>query len=109
MVDTNLGYPANADNIQVSVVRINRINFAYQLPGIPVSRGKSLLIRARFTNAGLILVGPTQASAIDANQSALLQANEWVAYRVKNANVMYVSGNAAGDLVEISAEWSQGD
>lgn len=105
-VFARFGYPDNATGIQVVIVTIRVVNQAINLPNMPIPRGYGLVIKARFTNAGLIRVAPNQTAAPQATQSYTLQANEFITYRVKNPqNNIWISGNAAGDVVELTSEF----
>jgi hypothetical protein len=99
------GYPPNADKIHVTTVTINQANLAIRLPAMSVHRGDWLLIKSRFTNGGLIYVAENQPNATDPNQAWDLQANEFIAWRIKDPqNFIWVSGTVAGDVVVLGAE-----
>ena len=101
-------FTPNADGIRSFVVPCPAANTAYRLPECSVPDDMPLVIKAYPTNAGMIFVGESASAAINPNQSYPLLPNEAVAYRVKNADAIYISANTAGDSVVCTVEQSLG-
>lgn len=98
------GYPTNTESISATRLLIAALNTAYQLPWIVVPDDMELQLKGWPTNAGIIYVGNSRATCININQVWPLLANEAIGYRVKNADVIFVSGTVAGDWLAITAE-----
>lgn len=97
----------NADTIQNASVPLQIAGVAYQLPDMPIPDGMSVLIKSWPKNGGYVYVGATKPDATDPSKCWPLQPGEFVGYRIKNANALWVSGTVAKDLVIISAEKNQ--
>ncbi len=94
----------NTEGIIAGRVLIVAANTPYQLPDIVIPDDMHLQIKGWPTNAGIIYVAGLRTSATNINQVWPLLANEAVGYRVKNADLIYVSGTVAGDLAVYTVE-----
>lgn len=102
------GFPPNADGITAVFVSCPFAQpQSFQLPNIQVPQDCNLLILARNpagVNAGIIYVAPNQVAAGANMQSYPLIANATVAYRVKNANSIWIGATVANDGVYLTVE-----
>jgi len=98
------GYPPNADGIISGRVLIGAVGRPYGLPDVVVPDDMFIQVKGWPTNAGIIYVAGQRTSATNINQVWPLLANEAVGYRVKNANLLFVSGTVAGDWAVFTVE-----
>lgn len=98
----------NADTIRSTRLQIAALNTPYQLPDVPVPDTMELLIKGWPGNFGIIYIAENQPSATNINQVWPIIANELVAYKVKNANCIWVSGTVVGDFVGFTVEQRSG-
>jgi hypothetical protein len=94
----------NADSASIVGMTIPVVNTSFRLPNITIPDNFALLIKAWPTNVlgALIYVGYT--SWFDLDTIYPLIRNEPIAYKVKNANILYVSTNVAGSRLVITTE-----
>lgn len=98
----------NADAIRSFVVPCPAAQTPYRLPECSVPDDMPLVVKAYPTNVGMIFVGESASAAVNPNQSYPLLPNEAIAYRIKNANAIYISAALAGDSVVCTVEQSLG-
>ena len=98
------GWPPNTDNVEIARIGIAALNTAYQLPDIIVPDGFTLLVKAWFTNAGIIYVARSDPDARNINQVWPLIPNDFVGVNIKNANRLFLSGTAVGDFATLLVE-----
>ena len=98
------GFPDNTQTMIATRVVIEALNTAIELPDIPVPNGFELQIKGWPTNGGLILVSNSRPGATNLNQSWPLLANEAIGYAIQNADELWVSGTAVGDIVVLTVE-----
>lgn len=94
----------NPEKIVAGQVLCPTVGQAEQLPPYAVPWDKELVIKALPTNVGTILVGPTQVAAQNAVSSYPLIANEAIAYKVLNADKIWVSPTVAGEGIAFTVE-----
>lgn len=94
----------NADGIQTANVPIVAANKAYQLPRMVIPDGMKLLIKSLPGNGGYIYVAGNEPESTDPTKAWPLQPGEFIAFAVKTADSVYVSGTVAGDNVVLCAE-----
>ncbi len=106
--DMALAVVPNADTIISTRVLIAAVLRAYNLPDIVVPDDMELQIKGWPTNAGIIYVGYSRATAFNIESAWPLLANEAIGYRIHNADEIWVSGTVAGDLAAITVEQRKG-
>ena len=100
-----MGYPVpNTDDIIAVRVQCPVANRAVQLPDFEIPDDMSLVIKAWYLNAGIIQVGRSSSQAQGVETSWPLVANEPVAYRVGNANHIWIAATVAGEWAVVTAE-----
>jgi hypothetical protein len=102
------GYPENTITTISTRVQIAALNTPVQLPHIDIPDGMALQLKAWPTNGGMLMISDSRSGALDPNSAWPLIANEGIRYYVKNANVIYVSGNVVGDWLGITVEHRKG-
>ena len=80
----------NPPNITAFRVLTTALTTPIQLPDRVVPYDKELVIKAMHTNTGVILVGPSLATALNINSSYWLIANEAVEYEIRNADHIWI-------------------
>lgn len=108
MLEGGLGWPPNADRITTLRVGCAIVNTPYQLPSIVVPDDMQLLLLAWPLNPGWVFVGPSAAECTNINQSYPLPPGGTVAYRIKNADTLFVSANAVPAWLIATAEQRRG-
>ncbi len=98
------GYVPNAKGIIATRIQITALVRPFNLPDIEVPDDMALLIKGWPTNGGLIYVSDTSPGSTNVNQVWPLLANEFVGYRVKNANAIWISGTQLGDWAVMTVE-----
>jgi hypothetical protein len=102
------GYPPNADQITVYRRDLAVAGVAIQLDDMTIPDDMELVIKSWPTNpappAGLVFVSNSKANAENALSSYPLITNEFRAFRIKNANSLWVSATVVPAFVSISAE-----
>lgn len=78
--------------------------WADRFDNIDIPDEMSLVIKAAWTNSGLIYVARSRAEALSIETSYYLLPNEPVSYTVKNASAIWFAGTVAGDFVHFTIE-----
>lgn len=99
-----LGIAPNTESITATRVVIGALFTPVQLPDISVPDQMILLIKAWYLNAGIIFVGESALASNSPNSVWSLVPNEFVGYRIQNANALWITGNAIGDSVVVTVE-----
>ena len=102
------GYVPNAERITTVRTACTVVTQPYQLPSITIPDDMQLLLLAWPLNPGWVFVGPTAAECVNINQSYPLPPGATVAYRVKNADSLYISANAVPSWVVATTEQRRG-
>jgi hypothetical protein len=108
-VDDN-GNPSNGGLINRSSFATGQKNVAAAGTGEQVSasqvipNGFSVLIKAKFTNSGVIRVGNSKANSESASSSFTLRANEAIRMFITNLNLVWIDATVSGEGVEWATE-----
>lgn len=96
----------NTEKVMTTRVSLTTALTPLQLPDIPVPDDMSLVVKSWPFNpvAGLVYVGDSAASCINANSSYPLIRNEFRALRVNNAELLWVSADIVPAWVILSVE-----
>ena len=99
-------FPANTESIQIVRIPITVANTAIKGPDLIVPDGFYLVIKSDPTNpaGSFVYVGESSSAVININLAYPLVPNEAISYGVTDANVVYISGSAAGMFVLFTAE-----
>ncbi len=97
------GWP-NAESVQSASIIIRAVNTPYQLPSMPIPDGMAVIIKSWPSNGGFIYVAASRPEVLDINRVYPLQPGEFIGYKVRNANSLWISGTLVNDLVIITAE-----
>ena len=99
-----LAIQTNARYIQTLDVPVTTPNQQLQFTSLTVPDGFPLLVQSKPTNnpAGLILVAPKNGS-LQYNVVAL-QPGQFVSYRVKTSDALYIVGTIVSDIVILTSE-----
>lgn len=108
MLEGGLGWPPNAERITAIRTACTVVIKPYQLPSITVPDDMQLLLLAWPLNPGWVFVGASAAECTNINQSYPLPPGATVAYRIKNADTIWVSANAVPAWLIATAEQRRG-
>lgn len=100
--------PSGNYGVSQKYVRSNRVlcpvaNTAVKMPAAVIPEGHFVMIKALWTNGGVIFVGGSAAVA-NPNDGWPLIANEFVGYRIQNLEEVYISANTPGEGVSWTCE-----
>jgi len=80
----------NPPNITAFRILTTALTVPIQLPFREIPYRKELVVKAIHTNTGVIMVGPSLATARNINSSYWLIANEAIEYEIKNADRIWI-------------------
>jgi hypothetical protein len=94
----------NVNNIQTLVVPVTTPNQQIQFTTLTVPDGFPLLVESHPNNnsSGLILVMPKNGSII--YNVVALKPGQFVSYRVKTSDALYIAGTIPGDKIILTSE-----
>lgn len=100
--------PSGNYGVNQKYIRSNRVlcpaaNVAVRMPSAAIPEGHAVVIKALWTNGGVIFVGGSAAVA-NPNDGYPLIANETVGYRVQDLEEIYISANTPGEGVSWTCE-----
>ncbi|KKL08648.1 hypothetical protein LCGC14_2573750, partial [marine sediment metagenome] len=75
-----------------------------QLPTVPIEEGMNLAIKAMTTNAGIIYIGYSSATALNTNSDYFtLYPGESISLNITNANLVWIDAES-GEGIEYITE-----
>ena len=97
-------YAPNRDAFICPNVALPVAGAPVQMPYIEIPDGMSLVVKSHPANGGLIYIGATRPQSQNVVTAWPLVANEAIAYRVKNANSVWVTPQFANEIVCMTVE-----
>jgi len=92
-----IGIVPNTEEIACGRAQVAALNTSYNCPDLEVPDDMAIVLKAWPANGGIIFIGNTSPEARNLMSVYPLIANESIAYRIKNLNEIYFSGNGVGD------------
>lgn len=77
---------------------------AEQLPNVEVPDGFEFVVKAKVDNTSYIYYGNSKANAEDSSKRATLSPDESMAFRITNANLIWIDAAISGEGIEYIVE-----